>query len=45
MRKRLWMLAGRGHTGSQELELGEHYLPDSNKIPFRASEETLKGTD
>lgn len=40
------MDAGRqGHTGSQELELGEHYLPDSNKIPFRASEETLKGTD
>lgn len=42
--KRLWMLAD-GQTGSQELELEEQYLTDSNKKLFGASGERLKRTD
>lgn len=38
------MLADR-QTGSQELELEEQYLTDSNKKLFGASGERLKRTD
>lgn len=31
-----------GQTGSQELELEEQYLPDSNKKPFGAREQVGK---
>lgn len=34
-----------GQTGSQELELEEQYLTDSNKKPFGANGERLKRTD